>query len=59
MNDYQQNLKSDWEDFKAEVAQLLMKNPKLTPVEICESTGGDYEDVLWAMKAFTAVKLFE
>lgn len=49
-NDFQQALDQDWKDFAAEVRELVAKNPKITVEEIIEKTGGDYEDVLWAMQ---------
>lgn len=49
-NDFQQALDQDWEDFAAEVRQLLKDNPRITVEDIIEKTGGDYEDVLWAMQ---------
>ena len=49
-NDFQQALDQDWNDFVAEVRELMAKNPKITVEEVIKETGGDYEDVLWAMQ---------
>lgn len=49
MSDYLVNLKQDWNDLLEEIGTLLQAHPDLTAVEICEITGADYEDVLWAM----------
>lgn len=49
MTDYRIKLQEDWNDLLEEIGNLLRKNPELTALQICDITGADYEDVLWAM----------
>lgn len=51
LNDYQLKVQEDWEEFKSEVKGLMKDNPKVTVEQVMHETGGDYEDVLWVMKA--------
>lgn len=51
MSDYKVNLQSDWEEFSKEVRHLSRTRvPSPTVQELMDLTGGDYEDVLWALK---------
>lgn len=48
--DYQLALEDDWKEFVSEVKGLMDLNPEITVEEVIHITGGDYEDVLWAMQ---------
>lgn len=49
-NDYQLALEDDWKEFVSEVKGLMDQNPNITVEQVMYETGGDFEDVLWAMK---------
>lgn len=50
MSDYAVNLREDWKKFVQEVKTLRSINPDISISEIERRTGGDYEDILWALE---------